>query len=333
LIIGEDAQTAIDFGTENEIDFKINNATELTLSATALYPVTDAGLDLGTASLEFKDAFFDGTVTSDAFAGPLTGAVTGNADTATTLATTRAIAVAGDVTGTANFNGSAAISITTTLASDAIVTANITNANVTGAKIAADAITGAKIANEAVNSEHLAAGSIDNEHIADDAVNSEHYATGSIDTGHIANDQITNALMADDAIGVAQLSATGTAGSGTFLRGDNAWAAVSAGATIATGTYTGDGGTSHAITGVGFSPKYLMIVPQKTASGGVGSYWTTDVINDDHATGVTINLYSAQYAYLSYILSIDSDGFTVTDNGVDVEPNRNSEVYNYLAIG
>jgi hypothetical protein len=78
LIMGEDSQTAIDFGTANEIDFKINNSTELTLDASALYPVTDAGLDLGTSTLEFKDAFFDGTVTSDAFAGPLTGNVTGD---------------------------------------------------------------------------------------------------------------------------------------------------------------------------------------------------------------------------------------------------------------
>lgn len=78
LIIGEDAETAIDFGTANEIDFKINNTTELTLDASALYPTGDAGLDLGTSTLEFKDAFFDGTVTSDAFAGPLTGDVTGN---------------------------------------------------------------------------------------------------------------------------------------------------------------------------------------------------------------------------------------------------------------
>jgi hypothetical protein len=35
-------------------------------------------VDLGTSSLEFKNAYFDGTVTSDAFAGPLTGDVTGN---------------------------------------------------------------------------------------------------------------------------------------------------------------------------------------------------------------------------------------------------------------
>ena len=38
-----------------------------------------------------KNAFFDGTVTSDAFAGPLTGDVTGNADTATALETARTI--------------------------------------------------------------------------------------------------------------------------------------------------------------------------------------------------------------------------------------------------
>ena len=51
----------------------------------AIVPVTDNDIDLGTASLEFKDAFFDGTVTSDAFAGPLTGDVTGTADLATSV--------------------------------------------------------------------------------------------------------------------------------------------------------------------------------------------------------------------------------------------------------
>ena len=78
LILGEDAQTAIDFGTANEIDFKVDNAARLTLTASALYPVTNNQIDLGTSSLEFKDAYFDGTVTADAFAGPLTGNVTGN---------------------------------------------------------------------------------------------------------------------------------------------------------------------------------------------------------------------------------------------------------------
>ena len=66
LILGEDSQTAIDFGTVNEIDFKVDNAARLTLTSSALYPVTDNEIDLGTSSLEFKDAYFDGTVTTDA---------------------------------------------------------------------------------------------------------------------------------------------------------------------------------------------------------------------------------------------------------------------------
>ncbi len=83
LIMGEDSQTAIDFGTANEIDFKVDNAARLTLTSGALYPVTDNEIDLGTSSLEFKDAYFDGTVTSDAFAGPLTGDVTGTSSKVT----------------------------------------------------------------------------------------------------------------------------------------------------------------------------------------------------------------------------------------------------------
>ena len=100
LIMGEDAQTAIDFGTANEIDFKADNAARLTLTSGALYPVTDDQIDLGTSTLEFKDAFFDGTVTSDAFAGPLTGNVTGNADTVTTNA---------NLTGHVTSSGNAAV--------------------------------------------------------------------------------------------------------------------------------------------------------------------------------------------------------------------------------
>jgi len=52
--------------------------------------------------------------------------------------------------------------------------------------------------------------------------------SGNGTTWTIDNDTITNAKMADDAIGIAELSATGTPGSGNFLRGDNVWAAASA---------------------------------------------------------------------------------------------------------
>ena len=153
LIIGEDAETAIDFGTPNEIDFKINNATELTLTATALHPVSDAGLDLGTTNLEFKDAFFDGTVTSDAFAGPLTG----KADTADALHTARAI-------NGEDFDGSAAITVTAaavtlsgnTLKSTVVASSLTSVGTIANGVWNGDALTTDYIANDAITEDKLA---------------------------------------------------------------------------------------------------------------------------------------------------------------------------------
>jgi hypothetical protein len=46
-------------------------------------------------------------------------------------------------------------------------------------------------------------------------------------TWTIDNNAVTNAKLADDAVGIAELSATGTADGTTFLRGDNVWATPS----------------------------------------------------------------------------------------------------------
>ena len=79
LVVGRDADNDIDFATDNTILFRAEGADQIKLVNGAIVPVTDNDIDLGTSSLEFKDAYFDGTVTADAFAGPLTGNVTGNA--------------------------------------------------------------------------------------------------------------------------------------------------------------------------------------------------------------------------------------------------------------
>jgi hypothetical protein len=73
-----DTDTSITFSGSDVITIATGGSGRLTIGDGALSPVTDNQIDLGTSSLEFKDAFFDGTVTSDAFAGPLTGDVTGN---------------------------------------------------------------------------------------------------------------------------------------------------------------------------------------------------------------------------------------------------------------
>jgi hypothetical protein len=116
LVVGRDADNDIDFATDNNIIFRAGGADQIKLIDGAIAPVTDNDIDLGTSSLEFKDAFFDGTVTSDAFVGPLTGEVTGNASTATILATARTI-------GGTSFNGSANIAVALSATATALATA------------------------------------------------------------------------------------------------------------------------------------------------------------------------------------------------------------------
>jgi hypothetical protein len=78
LVLDADGDTSITADTDDQIDIKVAGSDQIKITDGAIIPSTDNDIDLGTSSLEFKDAFFDGTVTADAFAGPLTGDVTGN---------------------------------------------------------------------------------------------------------------------------------------------------------------------------------------------------------------------------------------------------------------
>ena len=136
-----------------------------------------------------------------------------------------------------------------------------------------DWVTAARIADNALDSDMYVDGSIDNAHLADDAVGvAELSATGTasnsvflrgdntwaaagstsasdltsgtlpiariandaIDSIHYAAASIDNEHLADDAVGVAELSATGTASNSTFLRGDNTWTAIATDANTTT---------------------------------------------------------------------------------------------------
>ena len=91
------------------------------------------------------------------------------------------------------------------------------------ATIADDAITTAKILNDAVTADKLA-NSINTEIAANTAK-----VTNATHTGDVTG--ATSLTIANGAVDIAHLSASGSAGSGTFLRGDNAWAAVSSAVT------------------------------------------------------------------------------------------------------
>lgn len=69
------------------------------------------------------------------FSSPITGSVTGNAGTATKLATARTIAVTGDVTGSGTFDGSGNLSIATTESATARTNTTSTQAGTDGATV------------------------------------------------------------------------------------------------------------------------------------------------------------------------------------------------------
>lgn len=83
-------------------------------SATAVIPIAGNGAFVDTST----DQTIGGTKT---FSNTIQGSVSGNAGTATKLATARNIALSGDATGTASFDGSANATIATTLANSGVV--------------------------------------------------------------------------------------------------------------------------------------------------------------------------------------------------------------------
>ena len=74
-----------------------------------------------------------------------------------------------------------------------------------------------------IDSDHYVDGSIDNAHLAANSVDSDNYVDGSIDNAHLADDAVDSDELAAGAVDIAHLSASGTAGSSNFLRGDNSW--------------------------------------------------------------------------------------------------------------
>lgn len=93
-------------------------------------------------------------VSSSGFIGPVTGSVTGNASTATTLQTQRTITLSGDVTGSVGFNGGSDVTLSTALAAGSIVNADIADGTITDAKLAT-LTTAGKVANSATSASNL----------------------------------------------------------------------------------------------------------------------------------------------------------------------------------
>jgi hypothetical protein len=99
---------------------------------------------------------------------------------------------------------------------------------------------------------------------------------------------------------------------------------------IKTGTYTGDGTTAQAITGVGFRPKCLIITAHPTSETATWSFFKLDVGWGEYS------IYHDEDDFDiidDRVTSLGADGFTVDDEGGDNVPNSNGGVYDYVAWG
>ena len=123
--------------------------------------------------------------------------------------------------------------------------------------VTANSITEGHMADDSVGSDQYIDGSIDLEHMSANSVDSDQYVDGSIDNVHLA----------DDAVGIAELSASGTASSSTFLRGDNSWAAPASGVIqVVSTTKTDTWSTTSQSTFVDVTGMAVTITPTSTNS-------------------------------------------------------------------
>ena len=65
IILDADGNTSITADTNNQIDFRLGGTDRVKFTESTISPVTNAGVDLGTSSLQFNNGYFDGTLTTD----------------------------------------------------------------------------------------------------------------------------------------------------------------------------------------------------------------------------------------------------------------------------
>ena len=213
LILGRDGDNQIKFGTDNQIIFEVSGGDNVIFKASGEIEATS--LDIS------GDVDVDGTLEADAIT--VNGATLAEtiSDTVGAMVgsnTETGIAVSyDDSDNTLDFVIGAGVIVNSMLADDAVgadelaanavVTASITDGNVTTAKLAADSVTSAKIPDNAIDSEHYTDGSIDTAHIADSQITVAKMAANSVDSDQYVDGSIDNAHLADDAVGADELAA------------------------------------------------------------------------------------------------------------------------------
>jgi hypothetical protein len=209
------------------------------------------------------------SVTSTSFIGDLTG----NADTATTLETTRDFEISGDITASAvSFDGSGNVNLVASIEADTVDTAELVDGAVTTAKIADGDVTNAKLENSGFNTAGTS-------------------GTGSIDLGDTITFSSTDGSVTIDDNGSGTFDIQVSAGVDTFITGGTY--------TDSTGvlTLTDNGGTVITVDGEWNHLESASIANNViTFTSNTGQ---TSTVTVDAVTGIT---------YGSWDVSFDGSG-------------------------
>jgi len=159
-------------------------------------------------SINTGDASFSlATLVASRFEGNVTGALTGNADTATALATGRNFSLTGDITANAvSFDGTGAVTLTTAYNPGSIVNADINaSANIADTKLATISTAG-KVQNSATTATNANTGSTI---VARDA-------SGDFNAGTVTLDELFVGNLHVDSADITTIARAGISGSGSL---------------------------------------------------------------------------------------------------------------------
>jgi len=159
-------------------------------------------------SINTGDASFSlATLVASSFEGNVTGALTGNADTATALATGRNFSLTGDITANAvSFDGTGAVTLTTAYNPGSIVNADINaSANIADTKLATISTAG-KVQNSATTATNANTGSTI---VARDA-------SGDFNAGTVTLDELFVGNLHVDSADITTIARAGISGSGSL---------------------------------------------------------------------------------------------------------------------
>jgi len=166
-----------------------------------------------------------GILTATGFAGPITGAVTGNAATATALATGRTIGMTGDVVWTSpSFDGSGNVTATATIQANSVTMGTDTTGDYVATVTAGTGLT----STGATSGESIA------HSLSVDAAQTQITSVGTIGTGTWQGTAVAQAYVADQAINEAKMQISNAPTNGQVLTarsgntGGMTWEAVDA---------------------------------------------------------------------------------------------------------